>query len=249
MITCKCIKKFRDNTGKIYGYRIIDINGETQDVTPGDLKKAIYNKQVNVVNLTLTKDGRLVDKNPEKQLKNKKIMPNNVIRPIHNKEKFIDDSERKVIEQLLKIQDYAVKKLGIKQGKKFKWTTSDDGVSIDKYVNIHFKSGEFIGDIVNNNTLDTILRTIDTRKNNGDTIDWINCILIDFGTDGDCYIFLKWEAITNKYLFYEGRGVNSNPFNVEYKEATDMFHLTNMRYDTPFTYEEIMEHINNLSKQ
>ena len=32
MIQAKCIEKFRDNTGKIYGYRLQDINGQIQDV-------------------------------------------------------------------------------------------------------------------------------------------------------------------------------------------------------------------------
>lgn len=101
MITCKCIQKFRERTGKIYGYRLIDINGQTQDATPGDLKRAIANKNITVLNLTLTSDDRLVDKNPEKQLQNKKIMPNNVIRPMNNKEKFIDYIT-KVVEGLTK---------------------------------------------------------------------------------------------------------------------------------------------------
>lgn len=78
MIQAKCIQKFRDKKNKIYGYRLQDINGQTQDVTPNDLKNAILNKQIVIVNLTLTTDGRLVDKTPEKQLQNKKIMPNTV---------------------------------------------------------------------------------------------------------------------------------------------------------------------------
>ena len=55
MIQAKCIQKFRDDKGKIYGYRLVDLNGQTQDVTPDNLKRAIHNKQINVVNLTLTK--------------------------------------------------------------------------------------------------------------------------------------------------------------------------------------------------
>lgn len=86
MIQAKCIQKFRDNSGKIYGYRLQDINVQTQDVTPEDLKKAILNKQVDIINLTLTSDGRLVDRKAEKQLENKKIMPNSVITPTDSKE-------------------------------------------------------------------------------------------------------------------------------------------------------------------
>lgn len=29
MIQAKCIEKFRDKQGKIYGYRLVDINGQT----------------------------------------------------------------------------------------------------------------------------------------------------------------------------------------------------------------------------
>lgn len=73
MIQAKCIQKFRDKSNKIYGYRLQDINGQTQDVRPDKLKQAIANKQIHVVNLTLTSDDRLVD-TTEKQLQNKKIL-------------------------------------------------------------------------------------------------------------------------------------------------------------------------------
>lgn len=70
MIQAKCIEKFRDSTGKIYGYRLQDINGQVQDVRPENLKTAIRNKQIHIVNLTLTTDNRLVDSS-EKQLQAK----------------------------------------------------------------------------------------------------------------------------------------------------------------------------------
>lgn len=38
MMQVRCIQKFRDSTGKIYGYRVQDINGVTQDVRPENLK-------------------------------------------------------------------------------------------------------------------------------------------------------------------------------------------------------------------
>lgn len=61
MINAKCIHKFRDNHDRITGYRLVDINGQTNDISSEDLKKAILNRQINVLNLTLTKDKRLVD--------------------------------------------------------------------------------------------------------------------------------------------------------------------------------------------
>jgi len=90
MIQAKCIEKFRDEHNKIYGYRLQDINGQTQDVTPSDLKGAILNNQISVINLTLTSDRRLIDKKPEKQLQNTKIMPNTVQKPSNKTEKLYD---------------------------------------------------------------------------------------------------------------------------------------------------------------
>lgn len=70
MIQAKSIEKFRDNSGKIYGYRLQDINGQVQDVQSDNLKAAIRNNKVHIVNLTLTKNNRLVDSS-EKQLQAK----------------------------------------------------------------------------------------------------------------------------------------------------------------------------------
>lgn len=74
MIQAKCIQKFRDKNNNIYGYRLQDINGQIQDVQSANLKNAIASGQINVVNLTLTKDGRLVD-TTEKQLQSKRLGP------------------------------------------------------------------------------------------------------------------------------------------------------------------------------
>lgn len=73
MLVCKCIEKFRNNNGKIYGYRLIDLNNQTQDVTAENLKKAIASNNIKIINLKLTSDGRLIDSN-EKQLKNNKLL-------------------------------------------------------------------------------------------------------------------------------------------------------------------------------
>jgi len=72
MIQAKCIQKFRDKNNHIYGYRLQDLNGQTQDVKPENLKQAILNKEINVINLTLTSDMRLVDKSEDK-LKSPKL--------------------------------------------------------------------------------------------------------------------------------------------------------------------------------
>ena len=63
MLKVRCIYKMRKfNTGEIYCYRIQDEHGRVNDVAPNELKNAILNKTVECVNLTLTKNGRLIDK-------------------------------------------------------------------------------------------------------------------------------------------------------------------------------------------
>lgn len=72
MIQAKCIEKFRNKQGKIYAYRLIDLNGQTQDVDADKLKEAIDKKLITIINLTLTSDNRLVDTST-KQLQSSKL--------------------------------------------------------------------------------------------------------------------------------------------------------------------------------
>ena len=60
MIKATCIQKFKKNN-KIYGYRLQDSQGNIKDVYADQLKNAIRNQQIQVINLTLTSDNRLVD--------------------------------------------------------------------------------------------------------------------------------------------------------------------------------------------
>lgn len=77
MIQATCIQKFKKNN-KIYGYRLQDAQGNTMNVYADQLKTAIANKQIEIINLTLTSDNRLVDtseqqpqpESEEQQLKN-----------------------------------------------------------------------------------------------------------------------------------------------------------------------------------
>lgn len=61
MIQAKCIEKFRDKTGKIYGYKLIDIDGKTIEISTKNLKDAIEKNQINVINLKLSSDKKLID--------------------------------------------------------------------------------------------------------------------------------------------------------------------------------------------
>ena len=93
MIQAKCIQKFRNKQNQIIGYRLQDLNGQIQDVTPDNLKNAIKNKQIHIVNLTLTSDNRLVD-TTEKQLQAKILGKAPVI---HSNNKYSDVAKALVL--------------------------------------------------------------------------------------------------------------------------------------------------------
>lgn len=58
------IEKIRDKNDKIIGYKLRNVQtNEIITVSSGDLKDAIQRRQVEVTNLTLTADTRLIDKN------------------------------------------------------------------------------------------------------------------------------------------------------------------------------------------
>ena len=76
MLTVTCIQKFRNKQNQIYGYRLQDQQGNIKDVYSDQLKAAIRNNKIDIVNLTLTSDNRLVAKTPEKQHKLNNKMTN-----------------------------------------------------------------------------------------------------------------------------------------------------------------------------
>ena len=67
MIQALCLQKFRNKNNQIIGYRLQDRNGNTLDVKSEYLKQAIKNKQINILNLTLTSDNKLIDKEYKSQ--------------------------------------------------------------------------------------------------------------------------------------------------------------------------------------
>ena len=64
MLKAKCIEKIRDKNNHIIGYKIIGNDKKPMPVKPESLKKAIRSGQLEVTNLTLTSDNRLIDKKP-----------------------------------------------------------------------------------------------------------------------------------------------------------------------------------------
>lgn len=79
MIYANCIQKLRNKNNIIEGYILQDSNGNTIQVTSQQLKQAIYNKQIEIVNLQLTKSGRLLDKSTEAKINSYNIMGKNDI--------------------------------------------------------------------------------------------------------------------------------------------------------------------------
>ena len=61
-VKCRCIHKFRDKQGRIIGYRLRDENEECIDLSPDNLKIAIMSNELNIANLQLTSDNRLIHK-------------------------------------------------------------------------------------------------------------------------------------------------------------------------------------------
>ena len=62
MLKVKCVQKFRGKDNSIRGYRIIDQYGNAKDISSEELKKSIRLRVLEVINLTLTSDNRLIDK-------------------------------------------------------------------------------------------------------------------------------------------------------------------------------------------
>ena len=61
MLQCKCIAKIKDKHGNIKIYRLQMIDGSIQEVVAPILKQMIDENVINVINLKLTSNGRLID--------------------------------------------------------------------------------------------------------------------------------------------------------------------------------------------
>lgn len=75
MLEVKCIDKKRDKSGKIIAYKLIDKQGVAKVMSAMELKQAIKGDKLCVVNLTLTKDGRLVSKSEEQGVSKSHLVP------------------------------------------------------------------------------------------------------------------------------------------------------------------------------
>mgnify|MGYP003290216077 CR=1 FL=1 len=69
MIKATCTEKIRGKYNRIEAYVLQDTQGNMLRTTPDQLKMAIFSKQVEIDNLKLTSDGRLIDKEPTDNIK------------------------------------------------------------------------------------------------------------------------------------------------------------------------------------
>jgi len=67
MVHVTCINKLRDKNNRIVGYVIKDKHGKEMEILSESLKKHIISGDIKVDNLTLTSDGRLIDKGRQEQ--------------------------------------------------------------------------------------------------------------------------------------------------------------------------------------
>ena len=65
MVQAKCIEKIRDKNNNIIGYKIVDKNKNAVAVKSDRLKEVIRSGQLEVINLALTSDNRIIDKKPD----------------------------------------------------------------------------------------------------------------------------------------------------------------------------------------
>ena len=91
MYKAKCIEKIRDKNNHIIEYKLINKDKNVTSVKSDELKKAIKSGQIEVVNLTLTSDNRLIDKKSDTSLKhiNTSSKPNITAEVTFNKAKIL----------------------------------------------------------------------------------------------------------------------------------------------------------------
>lgn len=79
VLVVTCVERTRDNSGKIISYLLQDSTGNQRRFSPNILKQQIFNGIIRVNNLTLTSDGRLLEKTPEQNDTNKTVGVSNEI--------------------------------------------------------------------------------------------------------------------------------------------------------------------------
>lgn len=101
MVQAKALKELKDSNGHVYGFKLRDENGLEMDIKCSDIINAMRNNLINIINLSITNDNKLV----MKEDKQKNIVTNEqkheeVNSVSENVGGSIDDSEK--VHQLVK---------------------------------------------------------------------------------------------------------------------------------------------------
>lgn len=108
-IICKQLEKYKDKNGKIIGYRLVDQAGVQTQMKADDLKAGIKAGSLEVINLTLTQDGRLVD-GAEPQIKDEELKrASNIVAAIESIS--VDSLQKDELKALEKILDDKLKEV------------------------------------------------------------------------------------------------------------------------------------------
>ena len=85
MIKARYILKFKDKQGRITGYRLEDENGLMKDFKSEDIKQNIRSGKLEIINLKLTTDNRLIDRKEKAPVKTK-TTPNKPVKHYKDEE-------------------------------------------------------------------------------------------------------------------------------------------------------------------
>ena len=154
MLQVKCTQIFRDSKGKIFGYRLKDLAGKEVDVKPDNLKQAIKAGKLNVINLTLTSDNRLMRKEAKSNLKGVGSAP---VKPIYKEESFMEE-----LDKIFEAVGEKVKQLGCKDAEYAGYDADNDSPK-NLSINASIINVGSSGDI---NDYEVLIR-LDLRGNEG----------------------------------------------------------------------------------
>lgn len=139
MLVAKCIEKIRDKNGKIVKYRLQDKTGSQTELEAKLVKKFIMESQMDIVNLQVTADGRLVDKTED----------NSQYKSTEEKEQYLNTVANKVIEFILPI----LKEFPDARSEKIELTSNDGKLA---YLSSEEKSLKIIREIIRQERLSAI---------------------------------------------------------------------------------------------
>ena len=225
VIISRYTQKFRNSSGQITGYRIIDSKGVSKDITSAELKTAIKSRKIVVVNLKLTSNNKLIDCTTTE----------------NNSKLTVEELARKISKEILQLNTAIVKKLNLKKydGVPFgdtKITVCDDYDIDDIYEYVYeYYLVEHIDDtdkLITPCVATTAL--VDWEDNDAD-ID-ISC-KITKGNKLEYCVSNGW-----KILYGEKSGASEQKF----AKLVNAVGMNNFSINTWMTYSELLNYISSL---